>query len=59
MHLSPFLSPGRCGSQITAAFVDVDGNVSIALYKSDDKWTEPVAIPGLTKMTYVAVGEAP
>jgi hypothetical protein len=55
---SPSVSTGKCASDATSAYVDSDGTVFVALF-SDKAWTGPYLVPGLTKMTYAAVGEVP
>lgn len=58
-RLSPALAQGRCASAVTAAYADTEGNVFLGLFTSEGKWTGPYAVPGLSKITYVAAGEVP
>lgn len=55
---TPTVTMGRCGSEATAAYAESDGNVAVVQY-ANGAWNGPYPVTGLTKMTFVGVGELP
>lgn len=56
---APTLTKGRCGSDVTAAYLDKGtGLVRIAQF-TNGKWTGPYDVQGIPAATYVGVGETP
>lgn len=58
---APTLAPGRCGGEVTATYVDSDGNVGLGFFITGlaGDWRGPYPVPGLTKMTFAGAGEVP
>jgi hypothetical protein len=54
----PSITRGQCGSDATIAYAQKDGLVKILRY-SAGAMSGPFDVPGLTKATYVGVGELP
>ncbi len=54
----PSITRGQCGSDATIAFAQKDGFVKILRYVGG-AMTGPYDVPGLTKATFVGVGERP
>jgi hypothetical protein len=54
----PSITRGTCGSDATIAYAQKDGNVKI-LRLSGGTMSAPFDVGGLTKATYVGVGELP
>jgi hypothetical protein len=54
----PAATRGRCGSDVTIAYAKKDGPVEIMRF-ANSAWTGPFPVGGITKATYVGVGELP
>ncbi len=55
---TPSITRGKCGSDATVAYAQKDGNVKILRY-SGGAFTGPFDVGGITKATWVGVGELP
>jgi hypothetical protein len=55
---APVATRGHCGSDVTVAYAKKDGGVEIMRYGSG-AWKGPFKVDGITKATYVGVGEIP
>ncbi len=55
---TPSVTTGRCGSDITAGYAELDGRVRIVRY-TNGTWEGPFEVSGIEKVTYVGVAELP
>ncbi len=55
---TPGVAIGGCGSDATASYADDQGNVFVVQF-AGAAWNGPYPVTGLTKMTFVGVGELP
>ena len=55
---APAATRGHCGSDVTVAYAKVNGGVEILRY-GGTAWSGPYAVGGITKATFVGVGELP
>jgi hypothetical protein len=55
---SPVVTRGTCGSDVTVAYAKKDGGVELMRY-AGGTWNGPFTVGGITKATYVGVGEMP
>ncbi len=55
---SPVVTRGACGSDVTVAYAKKAGGVELMRY-AGGTWSGPFTVGGITKATYVGVGEMP
>jgi hypothetical protein len=55
---TPAIAPSNCGAEIVVAYAEDGLGVSIVRY-SAGSWAGPYPVGGMTKATYVGVGELP
>jgi hypothetical protein len=54
----PSVSQGTCGDDVSIAYAEDGGNVSV-VQMVKGKWVGPFVVSGLSKLTYAAIGEMP